>query len=119
MTAGSARHSIPAIGRWLVRRLAVALSSLLLLAAPLAVEPRQLTVALHCYDLYGYDGTWRGVAFVNEDEWQFEVFDAQGRRTDSGAADAFQLVLQRLGLVEKNRACTSVFVPCFGKATRC
>ena len=46
-----------------------------------------LTVALHCYDLYEPDGTWRGVAFVNE--WRFEVFDAQGRRTDSGAADAF------------------------------
>jgi hypothetical protein len=40
-----------------------------------------LTSALRCYDLHEPDGTWRGVAFVNEDEWQFEVFDAQGRRT--------------------------------------
>jgi hypothetical protein len=78
-----------------------------------------LTAALRCYDLYESDGTWRGVAFVNEDEWQFEVFDAQGRRTESGAADAFLLVLKRLRLVEKNRSCTSVFIPCFGKATRC
>ena len=78
-----------------------------------------LAVALRCYDLYGSDGTWRGVAFVNEDEWQFEVFDDQGRRTESGTADALQAVLKRLRLIEKNRACTSVFVPCFGKATRC
>ena len=78
-----------------------------------------LTAALRCYDLSGADGTWRGVAFVNEDEWRFEVFDAQGRRTESGPADAFQLVLKRLGLIEKNRACISVFVPCFGKANRC
>ena len=78
-----------------------------------------LTVALHCYDLYAPDGTWRGVAFVSEDEWQFEMFDAQGRRTESGAADTFQLVLKRLGLIEKSRACTSVFIPCLGKATRC
>jgi hypothetical protein len=78
-----------------------------------------LTIALRCYDLYESDGTWRGVAFVNEDEWQSEVFDAQGRRTESGAADAFLLVLKRLGLVEKSRSCASVFIPCFGKATRC
>jgi hypothetical protein len=78
-----------------------------------------LTIALRCYDLYESDGTWRGVAFVNEDEWQFEVFDAQGRRTEAGAADAFLLVLKRLGLVEKSRSCTSVFIPCFAKATRC
>jgi hypothetical protein len=43
-----------------------------------------LTMALRCYDLYESDGTWRGVAFVNEDEWRFEMFDAQGRRTESG-----------------------------------
>jgi len=78
-----------------------------------------LTTTLHCYDLHAPDGTWRGVAFVSEDEWRFEVFDAQGRRTESGAADAFRLVLKRLGLVEKSRSCTSVFIPCFGKATRC
>ena len=78
-----------------------------------------LTVALRCYDLHESDGTWRGVAFVNEDEWRFEMFDAQGRRTESGVADAFLLVLKRLGLVETSRSCASVFIPCFGKATRC
>jgi len=78
-----------------------------------------LASVLRCFDLYDSNGTWRGVAFVNEDEWQFEVFDAQGRRTESGAADTFLLVLKRLGLEEKGRSCTSVFIPCFGKATRC
>src|SRR4029453_8351971 len=57
-----------------------------------------LIVALHCYDLYDAHGVWRGVAFVNEDEWRFEMFDAQGCRTESGEADAFLLILKRLGL---------------------
>src|SRR5262249_42876748 len=78
-----------------------------------------LTVALRCYDLHESDGTWRGVAFVNEDEWRFEMFDAQGRRTESGAADAFLLVLKRLGLGGTSRSWASVFTPCCGKATRC
>jgi hypothetical protein len=78
-----------------------------------------LAVALYCYDLYDAHGMWRGVAFVNEDEWRFEVFDAQGYRMESGAADAFLLMLQRLGLVEKGRSCAAIFTPCLGRATRC
>ena len=78
-----------------------------------------LTIGLRCFDLHEPDGTWRGVAFVNEDEWRFDVFDAQGRRTEEGAADAFLIVLKQLGLVEKARPCTSVVIPCFGRATRC
>ncbi len=78
-----------------------------------------LAVALHCYDLYDAHSVWRGVAVVNEDEWRFEVFDAQGRRTESGEADALLLVLKRWGLVEKGRSCTSMFTQCFGRATRC
>jgi hypothetical protein len=78
-----------------------------------------LAVALYCYDLYDVQGAWRGVAFVNEAEWRFEVFDAQGQRVESGAADAFLLMLDRLGLMEKSRSCTTIVTPCRGRATRC
>jgi hypothetical protein len=78
-----------------------------------------LAVTLYCYDLYDAQGAWRGVAFVNEDEWRFEVFDAQGHRMGSGAADAFLLTLKQLGLVEKGRSCTAIHTPCLGRANRC
>jgi hypothetical protein len=78
-----------------------------------------LAVALYCYDLYDAQGAWRGVAFVNEDEWRFEVFDPRGHRMESGAADAFLVMLRRLGLVEKGRSCTAIYTPCLGRATRC
>ena len=78
-----------------------------------------LMVALQCYDLHDGRGVWRGVALVNEDEWRFEVYDAEGRRTESGPADALLSVLKGRGLVETTRPCSSIFTPCYGRATRC
>ena len=78
-----------------------------------------LMIALHCYDLRDGRGVWWGVALVNEDEWRFEVYDAEGRRTESGPADALLSVLKGRGLVETTRPCSSIFTPCYGRATRC
>jgi hypothetical protein len=78
-----------------------------------------LAVALHCYDLYDGRGVWQGVAIVNEDEWRFEVYDADGRTAESGAADALFVALARRRWVETPRSCQSVSTPCFGRATRC
>jgi|RhiMetdeSRZDD1v2_1073273.scaffolds.fasta_scaffold131344_4 hypothetical protein len=74
---------------------------------------------LHCYDLHDRRGVWQGVALVNEDEWRFELYDGDGRRTESGPADALLSVLTQRGLVETTRLCASVFTQCFGRATRC
>jgi hypothetical protein len=78
-----------------------------------------LVVALHCYDLYDASLVWQGVAVVNEDEWRFEVVDADGRSTERGEADAFAAVLRRLGLTERPRPCATTSLPCYGRATRC
>ena len=91
------------------------------MAAP---RPGWLTVAaliavLHCYDLYDTRGAWQGVAIVSEDEWRFEIYDANGWRTESGPADALFAALARQRWVERARSCQSLFTRCFGRATRC
>jgi hypothetical protein len=78
-----------------------------------------LLVVLHCYDLRDRWGVWQGVALVNEDEWRFELYDGEGRRTASGPADALLSLLKQRGLVETTRLCASVFTQCLGRATRC
>ncbi len=78
-----------------------------------------LGVALHCYDLRDARGSWRGVAIVDEEGWRFEVYEPDGRRTESGPADGLLTVLTRRGLVETARSCESIFTRCFGRATRC
>ena len=78
-----------------------------------------LTSALHCYDLHDARGTWQGAMIVDEAEWRFELYDVQGRRTESGSADALLPVLKRLRLVENARPCPPTFTACVGRATRC
>ncbi len=78
-----------------------------------------ILVVLHCYDLRDRWGVWQGAAIVNEDEWRFELYDGEGRRTASGPADALLSVLEQRSLVETARGCSSVFIQCLGRATRC
>ena len=78
-----------------------------------------LVAVLHCYNLHDRWGVWQGVALVNEAEWRFDVYDGEGRRTESGPADALLSVLKQRGLVETARLCSSILTQCFGRATRC
>jgi hypothetical protein len=79
----------------------------------------ELAVALQCYDLRDARGLWQGVAVVSEDEWRFDVYDQQGRRLESGAADALAALLKQRGLVDTARPCTAILIQCLGRATRC
>ena len=78
-----------------------------------------LVAVLHCYDLHDAGGAWQGAVIVDEHEWRFVLYDAQGRGTESGLADALPVVLKALGLVEKARPCPPIATTCFGRATRC